>query len=65
MSEEQDGFLEQKKADFLREYPITQKIEDVAAIPLDANPATFYRYSANQIKNWFARRREAGLNNEL
>jgi hypothetical protein len=65
MSEDQDRFLEQKKAEFLRGYPITQKIEDVDAIPMDASTATFYRYSANQIKNWFARRKEAGLNNEL
>jgi hypothetical protein len=65
MSEDQDRFLEQKKADFLLEYPITQKIEDVDAIPMDASTATFYRYSASQIKNWFTRRREAGLNNEV
>jgi hypothetical protein len=65
MSEDQARFLEQKKVDFLREYPITQEIENVDAIPFDANPTTFYQYSASQIKNWFARRKEAGLNNEL
>lgn len=65
MSEDQDRFLEQKKAGLLRDHPITQKIENVDEIPFDANPTTFYQYSASQIKNWFERRKEAGLSNEI